>query len=70
MTAISRIRKPRKVTRRTLGCESWYYVDRKRVDVMFRIPGTGTYSASLTRRQLQQALALMQAVESETESHE
>lgn len=55
---------PRSITRATMGCESWYYIDHARIDVFIRLPGTGTFSATLSRRKLQQALAVMRAAKS------
>jgi hypothetical protein len=47
----------------TIGCDAWYYVNPRTIDVLIRVTGKGTFSAKLTRRQLQSALRLMSSVE-------
>jgi len=44
-----------------LDWQAWYYVEGAGLDVMVRKPGSGTVAVKLTKRQLEQALALIRA---------
>lgn len=52
--------KPRRITRSSASGGAWYYINERSVDVMVQQRGVGTFSARLTKRQLQQALAAME----------
>lgn len=58
------MRQPRKcqiaggVSKR-LNWEAWYYVESRGIDILVRKPGVGTVAVKLTKKQLEQALALI-----------
>lgn len=49
-----------------LNWESWYYVEPGGLDVMVRKPGAGTIAVKITKRQLQQALKLIECAHNGT----
>lgn len=60
------MRRPRRCevagqTGQKLDWQSWYYVAEYGLDVMVRKPGVGTVAVKITKRQMRQALKLMES---------
>lgn len=53
--------KPRKAAPLGIAEDAWYYVGPSSIDVFVRIANVNTLSCRLTKRQLERALATMQA---------
>lgn len=69
------MRKPRKckvigfAAKDTKAWESWYYVERRGLDIMVCKQGVGTVAVKITARQMRQALELIDStVDGEVES--
>lgn len=41
--------------------QAWYYVEGEGLDIMVRKPGSGTVAVKITKRQMQQALKLIES---------
>lgn len=59
---IRKMREPRKAKAFGLSSKAWYYVNDRSIDLFINADGCKTMTAKLTRRQLEQALAIMNKV--------